>query len=93
MNVPLTPQQEKLIKQKVKSGEYGSPDEVIDAALRLLEQRDKKLASLRQDVRAGLDQLERGEYVEYTDETLDQLFDEIESEAVREPENSPQNAE
>ena len=55
MNVPLTPQQEKLIKQKVKSGEYGSPDEVIDAALRLLEQRDKKLASLRQDIQEGLD--------------------------------------
>ena len=55
MNVPLSPQHEKLIKQKVKSGEYGSPDEVIGAALKLLEQHDKKLAALRQDIQEGLD--------------------------------------
>ncbi len=55
MNVPLTPQHERLIKKKVKSGEYSSPDEVIDAALRLLDERDKKLASLRQDIQEGLD--------------------------------------
>ena len=54
MNISVKPQHEKLIKQKVESGEYGSPDEVIDAALRLLDERDKKLAALRQDIQEGL---------------------------------------
>lgn len=93
MNLSLTPCQEKLIRQKVESGDYSSPDEVIDAALRLLEMRDKKMTSLREDVQAGLDQLERGEYVEYTEETLDQFFDEIEAEALSELEAQPPRAE
>ena len=55
MNFSVNEQNQKLIKQKVESGEYGSPDEVIDAALRLLDERDRKLASLRQDIQKGLD--------------------------------------
>ena len=54
MNVPLNPKQEDLIKQKIESGLYRSPDEVIDAALRLLEERDRKLEALRTDIKEGL---------------------------------------
>lgn len=54
MSLSLTPQQEKLIKQKIESGDYRSPEEVVDAALYLLEQRDKKFAALRQDIQDGL---------------------------------------
>ena len=54
MNVPLNPQQEELIKQKIESGLYQSPDEVIDAALRLLDERDRKLEALRKDIAEGL---------------------------------------
>ncbi len=77
MDVSLSTQNEKLIKEKMESGEYGSPDEVLGAALRLLDERDKKLTALRADVQVGLDQLERGEYTEYTDETLHELFDNV----------------
>ena len=80
MNVKLTPLLEKLVKDKVESGLYSSAEEVLSEALRLLELRDKKLAALREDVRIGVEQLERGEYTEYTDETLHELFDEIEAE-------------
>ncbi|MBM3942106.1 MAG: type II toxin-antitoxin system ParD family antitoxin [SAR202 cluster bacterium] len=54
MNVPLTADQERLIQEKVASGLYGSPDEVISMALRLLEERDRKLEALRKDVQEGL---------------------------------------
>lgn len=77
MDVSLSAQNEKLIKEKIKSGEYGSPEDVVDAALRLLDEHDKKLAALRKDVQIGIDQLERGEYTEYTDETLHELFDKV----------------
>ena len=46
-------------------------------ALRLLDERDRKLEALRKDVQVGLDQLERGEYTEYTDENLHELFDRV----------------
>ena len=87
MNISINQQNQELIRRKVESGNYGSPDEVLNTALRLLDERDKKLDSLRRDVRLGLDQLERGEYFEYSDETLDQLFNELEAEAFRDLES------
>ncbi|MBZ0159057.1 MAG: type II toxin-antitoxin system ParD family antitoxin, partial [bacterium] len=42
MNISLTPQLEKLVKNKVESGLYGSASEVIREALRLLEERDRR---------------------------------------------------
>ena len=41
MNVSLLPELEKLVNEKVQSGEYGSRDEVFHAALRLLKERDQ----------------------------------------------------
>jgi antitoxin ParD1/3/4 len=46
MNVSLTPELERLIRQRVESGLYTSASEVVREALRLLEERDK-LQSLR----------------------------------------------
>src|SRR5689334_2848410 len=40
MNIPLTPELERLIDEKVKSGLYGSPSEVVSAGLRLLKRED-----------------------------------------------------
>jgi antitoxin ParD1/3/4 len=59
MNVSLTPQLEKLVQERVKSGRYTSASEVIREALRLMEEKDRlleaKLDQLRQDIREGLD--------------------------------------
>lgn len=51
MNVSLTAELERLIRDKVASGRYASTSEVVREALRLLEQRDQaaagQLATLR----------------------------------------------
>jgi antitoxin ParD1/3/4 len=54
MNIPLNPHQENVINQKIESGLYASPDEVIDATLRLLDERDRKLEALWRDIEEGL---------------------------------------
>lgn len=41
MNVSLTPELEKFVQEKVKSGRYLSASEVIREALRLMQDRDK----------------------------------------------------
>jgi antitoxin ParD1/3/4 len=68
MNVSLTEELEELVQKKVESGRYTSSSEVIRAGLRLLEQEDElretRLAAIRADVRAGIDQAERGELVD-----------------------------
>ena len=59
MNVSLTPELEKLVEKKVKSGLYHTASEVIRDGLRLLEERDRlygaRLEALRKDIRKGLE--------------------------------------
>jgi antitoxin ParD1/3/4 len=68
MNISLTEELEKLVQRKVESGRYTSASEVVRAGLRLLEQEDElretRLAAVRAEVRAGIDQAERGELVD-----------------------------
>jgi antitoxin ParD1/3/4 len=52
MNVSLTPELEKLVNEKVRSGLYQTASEVVRDALRLLKQRDDDVR--RADQRAGL---------------------------------------
>jgi antitoxin ParD1/3/4 len=59
MNISLTPQLEKLVKNKVESGHYGSASEVMREALRLLAERDHRqsvrIEELRAEIKKGLD--------------------------------------
>ena len=54
MRVTLPEQLADLVKRKLDSGLYASPEEVIAAALKLLDRQDKKLAALREDIQEGL---------------------------------------
>ena len=55
MNVSLTPELEQYIRTKVDSGRYLSASEVVREALRLLEQKEKRLEGLRVEIQRGLD--------------------------------------
>lgn len=65
MNISLTPELNRFLEEKVKSGMYHSQSEVICAGLRLLKERDQlhemRLAELREEVAVGLEQARRGE--------------------------------
>jgi antitoxin ParD1/3/4 len=68
MTVELTPELERLVEAKVESGTYGSANEVVGEALRLLEARDEELLWGREEIRAriqrGLEESARGEWVD-----------------------------
>jgi len=59
VNVSLPPELERIVADKVASGRYASSSDVIRAALRLLDDRDREeaagLEALRRDIQAGLD--------------------------------------
>ncbi len=65
MEVSLTPELEKRIAEKVGTGLYDSPSEVVRESLRLLfsaeDARARRLEQLHADIRVGLDELDRGE--------------------------------
>ena len=64
MNVSLTPELEKLVQTKVRSGRYNSASEVVREALRLLEQHDSLRAIHLKELRSRIDEalfsLDRG---------------------------------
>lgn len=81
MNVSLTPPLEELVRRKVASGLYHSAGEVIHEAPRLLEERDRlremRLDELRREIAVGVDQIKRGQVVDYDDASLDSLAEDI----------------
>ena len=81
MNVSLTPELEKFVKDKVKGGMYASASEVVREGLRWLEVRDKtqaeKLADLREAIAEADRDFEEGRYVELDDEGLREFFEDI----------------
>ncbi len=78
MNISLTPELERLVDDKVKTGMYQTASEVIREGLRLLRERDQRVEALRRDVRAGFEAVERGEFSEYDASNIKELADRIE---------------
>lgn len=83
MHVSLTAELESRIKAKVKSGLYNNASEVIREALRFMDTHEDwiheiKMAHLREQLKAGTDQLDRGEGIAIGSKaSLDSLFDDI----------------
>jgi antitoxin ParD1/3/4 len=77
VNVSLTQELEQIVNKKVSSGMYQTASEVVREGLRLLVERDRRLESLRRDVRAGFEAIKRGEYTDYDAMTIQKLADRV----------------
>ena len=73
MNISLTPELEQLVSEKVQTGMYQTASEVIREGLRLLRERDQRLAALKRDVRAGFEGVGRGEFTNYDEHNIQDL--------------------
>lgn len=63
-NVVLTDSQSALIDQLVASGRYQNASEALRAGLRLLEREEAELDALRDRLRSGLAEAQRGDFAE-----------------------------
>jgi len=85
MHISLTPELESRVKAKVETGLYNNASEVIREALRFMETHEDwiheiKLTRLREQLKIGVDQLDRGEGIAVESKSaLDTLFDDIKS--------------
>jgi putative addiction module CopG family antidote len=61
MNILLTPKQEVFVQLQIQGGEYENVDQVIEAALLLLQQRHQSLDSIRQKIELGAAQIPLGQ--------------------------------
>ena len=84
MDISISEGNQKRIESKLKSGLYGSADDVVEKALELLDEFDAELAQELADVRVkvqeGIDEIRRGEYTEYDDKGLNELKERIKRE-------------
>ncbi|MBD2308102.1 type II toxin-antitoxin system ParD family antitoxin [Chroococcidiopsis sp. FACHB-1243] len=68
MNITLKPEQEKIVQILLASGKFKNVDEVIQAALHLLEEDDREyqqwMIETRAKVEEGIASLERGEGID-----------------------------
>ena len=68
MDIPLKPEFESMIRERLETGHYKTASSVVEEGLLLLahqEEQERKLAALKADIQVGLDQLARGEYTVY----------------------------
>ena len=63
MVIHLSEDREQFVRSLLQGGRYASEDEVIEEALRLLEECDEqaRLADLRREIAIGIEQADRGE--------------------------------
>jgi antitoxin ParD1/3/4 len=73
-NISLTLEQDAFVEKVVQSGEYQNASEAVRDALRALQQRRRedalKVKALRAQLQAGIDALERGEFVQINEPDL-----------------------
>jgi antitoxin ParD1/3/4 len=83
MHISLTPELESRVRAKVETGLYNNASEVIREALRFMETHEDwiheiKLSRLREQLKVGADQLDRGEGIVIDSKSaLDTLFDDV----------------
>ena len=74
-NTSLTDEQDAFVERVVKEGEYQNASEAVRDALRVLQQRRRedalKLKALRAQIKAGVDALDQGDFVEVDDTELE----------------------
>ncbi len=77
MNISLTPELDKIVRQKVQSGMYNSASEVVREALRMFHTHDElqqeKIKVLRLEIQKGVDSLNAGKGVEMTDDLFEMI--------------------
>jgi Arc/MetJ-type ribon-helix-helix transcriptional regulator len=74
MKVLLRPEIKKYVAAKVKAGQCADASDLVNQALEVLRDQEqftpKQQAYLRNEVQRGLDQLHRGEFSDFTAETI-----------------------
>jgi putative addiction module CopG family antidote len=73
MEVRLTPDQEAFVRQAIESGRLHRPEDAVEEALRLWEERERTRAEILAAVDAAEASLDRGEGIEVTEQFMREL--------------------
>jgi antitoxin ParD1/3/4 len=79
----LPPELDQFVTDQIATGRYRSAEDLMVDAVRVLRQLDAQQQAFHDDVRKGMDQVARGEYTEYDDASLAELFAGLKERALR----------
>ena len=86
MDVQLTPELEEIVERRLKSGDYKSANDVVDHAIRLLQQMDEERATCAEELRSRIDEslasLDRGEGVD-GETFMQKMLDDLDAQESR----------
>jgi putative addiction module CopG family antidote len=74
MVLKVTPELEAQVEAMVASGRFPDETAVLSAAMRLLVDRERMDAQLREELRIGEEQMDRGELVSYDENFFPRLL-------------------
>ncbi len=81
MTITLTPELEKLVKEKIAGGEYDSADAFVGEAVQRLVDEEKEEDAHRDEILARIQaaeaEIDRGDYREYDEETIHELAKDV----------------
>jgi antitoxin ParD1/3/4 len=78
MTNSLTPDLASFVANAVSAGKYDSPEAVVAAGLRLLQEQEQEFDDLRRKVQEGIDEIDRGEFIEITSSAeMQEFFEDI----------------
>ncbi|MBE9105299.1 type II toxin-antitoxin system ParD family antitoxin [Nostoc cf. edaphicum LEGE 07299] len=61
MYIQIKPELEQFIQAQLASGRFTNADNVINEALKLLQEREQRLEELRQKIAVGTEQIAKGQ--------------------------------
>src|SRR5258708_8422828 len=89
MTITLTPELEKLVKEKIAGGEYDSADAFVGEAVQRLVDEEKEEDAHRDEILARIQaaeaEIDRGDYREYDEETIHKLPQHIHKPSPKRP--------
>jgi putative addiction module CopG family antidote len=80
MSVDIPPQYLPFVQQAVASGRFESESALVGEALKLLLRHDREMKMVEE----ALDEMERGEYLEFDDEGLKEFLESAQRQAMEE---------
>jgi len=74
MTIEIPPDLQQFVHNVIDAGSYENETEVVGQALRLLQERRRRIEELQHEIQPALDELDRGEGIEIKDEEELRLF-------------------
>ena len=75
------PELERFVEEQIAAGNYQSEQDLVVSAVRVLRDVQARQRQFQEDVRIGMEQLERGEFTDYDEAGLRRRFDELKERA------------